>query len=189
MKAGGKLLDLGCCFGQDMRLLAADGAPAENLYGVDLEPQFLDLGFELFRDREKLHNKATFMAADIFDPESPLQRLNGQFDVVQTGSFLHLFGWDQSVQAAVTIATLLKREKGVLVVGRQIGGAQPGAEESSMVKSYRHNADSFRKMWDEVGEKTGDRWVVTVETEIWDSVGVSWTNDQMLKLKFVVERQ
>lgn len=30
LKKGEKLLDLGCCFGQDIRKLVHDGAPSEN---------------------------------------------------------------------------------------------------------------------------------------------------------------
>ena len=31
-----------------------DGAPAENIYGTDSESEFMDLGYDLFRDRDML---------------------------------------------------------------------------------------------------------------------------------------
>lgn len=36
LKGGAKYVDIGCCLGQDIRRLVADGAPAENLYGAEL---------------------------------------------------------------------------------------------------------------------------------------------------------
>ena len=32
-----KFLDLGCCLGQDLRVLLAAGVPGQKLYGADLE--------------------------------------------------------------------------------------------------------------------------------------------------------
>ena len=37
--------------------------------GLDIEPGFFDLGYELFRDREKMH--ATFLAADLTKTSGP----------------------------------------------------------------------------------------------------------------------
>lgn len=64
-KQGEKLLDLGCCMGQDIRKLVFDGAPAENVSATELEPEFIDLGFELFRDKERLE-RTTFTTGDFF---------------------------------------------------------------------------------------------------------------------------
>ena len=55
--APAKLLDVGCCFGQDLRRLVVDGAPSENLVGLELKPQFLSLGYDLFADREFLQRE------------------------------------------------------------------------------------------------------------------------------------
>ncbi|KAL8695808.1 MAG: hypothetical protein Q9201_007954 [Fulgogasparrea decipioides] len=60
-------LDLGCCLGQDIRKLVVDGAASENLYGLDIEPHFIDLGYELFRDRRTL--KSRFTIADLLTSE------------------------------------------------------------------------------------------------------------------------
>ncbi|KAL2059602.1 hypothetical protein ABVK25_000895 [Lepraria finkii] len=38
-----KILDIGCCFGQDIRQLVIDRVPAENIYGIDVELKFIDL--------------------------------------------------------------------------------------------------------------------------------------------------
>ena len=49
--------------GQVLRQLAFDGVDSSRLYGTDLEPRFLDAGYDLFKDQYKL--KATFVAGDM----------------------------------------------------------------------------------------------------------------------------
>ncbi|KAK4222798.1 hypothetical protein QBC38DRAFT_459999, partial [Podospora fimiseda] len=49
-KAGAVLLDCGCCFGQNLRQLAYNNVPQKNLIGLDLRQEFIDLGYESFRD-------------------------------------------------------------------------------------------------------------------------------------------
>lgn len=51
------LLDRGCCFAQDVRKLVDDGARPQNLYACDLKGEFLDVGYDLFKDKETINNK------------------------------------------------------------------------------------------------------------------------------------
>lgn len=89
LKAGGNLLDLGCCFGQDLKKLIHDGAPASSLFVADLRSEFIELGYELFLDKHKIG--VQFLIADIFDPFSSLKQLDDQLYVVYIGLFLHIF--------------------------------------------------------------------------------------------------
>ncbi|KAJ5525833.1 hypothetical protein N7494_012483 [Penicillium frequentans] len=57
-------IDIGCCFGQDLRQLVHDGIPSSQLIGLDIEGSLMDLGYELFCDRETLESK--FMVAEIY---------------------------------------------------------------------------------------------------------------------------
>lgn len=80
--AKGQLLaDVGCFIGHDLRHLANDGAPAENLYGFDIV-DFWSLGFEMFKDRGRFD--AHFINADIMavDSDSALAEFKGKIDVV-----------------------------------------------------------------------------------------------------------
>ncbi len=36
LKVGASVLDIGCCFGQDLRYAAADGVPTEKIYSSDI---------------------------------------------------------------------------------------------------------------------------------------------------------
>ncbi|KAK0341756.1 hypothetical protein LTR02_017117 [Friedmanniomyces endolithicus] len=86
LKAGEALLDLGCCFGQDLRRLVFDGAPASNLTGVELEQGFLDLGYELLLDRGRF--RVPLIAGDFFEPIPGLEK--GSFDMIHAAFFLSL---------------------------------------------------------------------------------------------------
>jgi SAM-dependent methyltransferase len=165
LKTGNEnFLDLGCCFGQEIRRLVADGAPSSNLYGSDLRREFFELGYEFFGDRQTLQSK--FIAADVFDPNSGLQELDGKIDILYAGSFLHLFGYEKQVEVCVRIVRLLKEKKGGLIVGRQVGHVEAG-ERSHRTNNeetmFRHNEESFKNMWELVGEKTGSSWRVEVK--------------------------
>ncbi|KAF2014946.1 hypothetical protein BU24DRAFT_423865 [Aaosphaeria arxii CBS 175.79] len=161
VKNGDKLLDIGCCVGQDIRKLVYDGAPSENLVGSDLKKEFMDIGYDLFRDGTTL--KATFIAADIFDPESDLKTIDGSMDIVYASHFFHLFNWDEQVDAAKRMVALLKPKAGSLVVGRHTGHTV--AEETTPrfkldKPKFRHNAESFARLWKQVEEETGTNFKI-----------------------------
>jgi len=165
------LLDLGCCFGQDIRSLVADGAPSENLYGADIHPEFLELGYELFRDKESLG--AHFLVGDVFDDEGEggkeLKKLDGKIDIIHAASFMHLFAWAQQVQLGIRMVQLLRpTTKDALVLGRQRGATKPGVYPTSnkSLMTYVHDPASFQRLWDEVGEKTGTKWNVIADLRI-----------------------
>ena len=138
--------------------------PSTHTWGADLRPDFFELGYELFQDKETL--KATFLAADIFDPESPLKDLEGKIDIIYAGSFLHLFNYQDQLRVCKRIVEILKPTKGSVVLGRQAGNlvAQERPHRTNTLQSmFQHNPESFKKMWEEVGEATGTKWRVDVE--------------------------
>lgn len=187
LKTGNEtLLDLGCCFGQEIRKLVYDGVPSSQLYGCDLLSGYFDCGYDLFRDRDTL--KATFFQADIFDPKSDLNKLDGKIDIIYIGSFLHLFGYSKQVEVCVRITELLKDKEGSMVLGRQVGDDNPGEFPSPSGRLHtmmKHNAESFRKMWEEVGKLTGTKWRVEAELKLWNQVGYPAWNGPNPDLKFL----
>jgi hypothetical protein len=200
VKKGDKFLDLGCCFGQEIRQLISDGAPAENCYGSDLRQEFVDLGYDLFQDRTKEGSKINFLVANIFDDDSSLNQLDGRISVVYTGSFFHLFTWDEQFDVAKRIVSILKPEPGVILCGRQVGNETPGNYASSVYEGerqrYRHDVKSWTDFWDEVGEATNTRWEVDA---VLDPFGIGFGEiEQKLtdarrekgarRLRFVVRR-
>ena len=166
IKGGEKFLDLGCCLGQEIRQLVFDGAPSANTYGSDLWGGFFPVGYELFRDLDRL--ETTFVAADVFDDASPLvTELEGKLDVVYTGAFFHLFDLAEQETVARRVVQLLAPKKGSMVIGRQSGSEVAGefsrAGDKSGRKHFRHNAESWKELWERVGKATGSRWEVEAD--------------------------
>ena len=182
IELGQKFLDIGCCLGSDIRALLYDGAPACNVFGLDIEAEFINLGYDLFVDEEKLA-RHHFRIASIFDetitrPDGTLGDLAGNIDIVHCGAFLHLFEWDGQVRAIERIILeILVQKRGCLLLGRQKGCKVPGTYDHSFreQKSYGHNETSFKAMWKEIGDRTGTEWKVdfTFEGDLIDGSGES----------------
>jgi SAM-dependent methyltransferase len=198
LKEGDKtLLDMGCCVGQELRKLVYEGVPSEKLYGVDLHQGFLDVGYHLFRDRETL--RSTLLAADIFDEENAaLKQIEGSIDIVHAGSFFHLFDWNQQVCAAKRVVQLLKPQKGSMLVGRQAGDVNAGEKSrpGKLGSRYRHNAESWKKLWAQVARETGTQWGINVrelrDEEYFRNENVSygdWNADSVRRIEFTFCRE
>lgn len=154
-------VDLGCCFGQDLRQLVLDGVPSSQLIGLDIESPLIDLGYELFLDHGTLDSK--FVVVDIFKgaQSAPWTELVARgADVVHCSAFFHLFPLPQQIDAAKIIAKVVK--KGGIIVGRQSGSVKP--TEVPAVKagttSFRHDISTLTEMWENVGVETGTKWKV-----------------------------
>ena len=139
--------------------------PATQLYGFDLEPAFIDMGYKLFQDRDKLH--ANMLSGDVLaDPNSPksedLTALEGSMDIVHAASLLHCWGWDDMITATKRLITLTRKQPGSMVIGNQMGSLDAGQYAMPTGKgfSYRHNVNSMEHFWSQVGEETGSSWKV-----------------------------
>ncbi|KAH8700892.1 hypothetical protein BGW36DRAFT_375195 [Talaromyces proteolyticus] len=170
-----KFIDIGCCFGQEVRKLAFDGVSHDRLYGSDIHPELLELGFELFRDRDRWASATavapSFFPMDIFSPVVPGDI---RFDIVYIAMVFHLFSREKQVQAATEIVTKLLVDKpGVIILGSQAGTINARSVQSRRhadKASFLHDVDSFKEMWVEVGEMTGTTWAVdAVLTKPWES--------------------
>jgi hypothetical protein len=142
-------------------LQAFDVAPTENLYGSDLRLDFISLGYDLFLDSDKFN--AHFIAVDIFDDGSDLvKQLSGKIDIIYTGAFFHLFDLEEQEKIAKRVVTLLKDKPNTLILGRQVGNVKPGNYQRRLRDGsrYRHDENTWTKMWEKVGEETGTEWNV-----------------------------
>ncbi|KAL8948259.1 MAG: hypothetical protein Q9222_005544 [Ikaeria aurantiellina] len=136
-------LDLGCCFGQDLRPL-------------------MECGYEFFPDRETLQSR--FIVADVFQGAAQgkawTESEERGFDVIHCSAFFHLFTLEEQLSSAKNIARLV-RQNGI-IVGRQMGSVKPGDVPAIKAgsSSYRHNVETFDAMWKRVGEGTQTQWKV-----------------------------
>ena len=197
-----QLLDLGCCFAQDIRKLIYDGVSSNLLYACDLKPEFLELGYDLFADREscRAHFFAMDVLRDLRNAEegrvNMLSILKGQIDFVYAASFFHLFSWDDQVRIARWVVQALRPRKGSMVFGRQTGNVRGQETERRVQKEedegkgpiWRHDVESWRRLWDVVGEETGSKWEVWAE--LYDSPHTlqHWSGEGVRMLRYEVTR-
>ena len=183
------MLDLGCALGQDLRRLAADGAPSENMYASDLRSDLWEIGYDLFRDRTTM--KARFIQADIFDSSSPLQGLNGRIDIIFACQFLHLFSWKKQSEVLKKVVEMSR--PGTCLVGYQVGRVHPVEIQRPWGIMFYHNVDSFNELWRQVADETGTGWAVDallVELSQWgaEKEDYDWMSAASRGLNFVVTR-
>lgn len=191
------LLDLACMVGQLVRWLAAEGVDSSRLYGSDLEQGFLDIGYDLWRDKGRL--KATFVAGDLLrDPDAPgvdaLAALDGKLTIVHMQKFFHLLTWDDQVKGAKRILRFLKPGRTDHIVwGDQIGSVKPGvnplpAAENEVTNRYLHDEASWQRLWDEVGAQTGTKWEARSELIPIPEAFLQWIADWPEKESFRILR-
>lgn len=185
LQEGQKILDMACCFGQTIRQLIADGAPARNIIGCDLQADFIELGYKLFKDRDKLQTE--FLVADIFDPASVLIDLKGDVDMIYAGSFFHLWGMEQQKEVSKIVVSLLRPKPGSMIVGRQVGALTAGERTGPTGTMFRHNEDSFKKMWEEIGDDLGITF--TVNATLKKLGNDHFMQDDTRRIWFSVRRQ
>ncbi|KAI1274234.1 hypothetical protein F5Y07DRAFT_219176 [Xylaria sp. FL0933] len=166
-------LDVGCCLGHVIRQLIAEGVSSERLYGIDLQPRFLKLGYDLFRDRDS--NRATFLSGDLLQDADPgLDVLAGKVDIIYASAFFHLFERGKQMQAAKRMIRFLNFDnRNAMIFGSNGGPKIPGWER------YVLDQVSWSSMWDEVGEATGTSWRTEMSVE---------SDDERVEAKFVVYR-
>ncbi|KAI0185551.1 hypothetical protein EV127DRAFT_348011 [Xylaria flabelliformis] len=186
-----RLLDVGCCVGQVLRKLAFDGVDSSRLFGTDVEPRFLDIGYDLFRDRNKF--KGRFVIGDILkqgeeQDEDVLSALDAKMTFIHATSFFHLFTWDDQVRAATRMVRFLHPDRrDVMLFGRQVGTMLPRNNgKAGSDKVYLHNADSWQQLWDEVGQRTGTKWKTTMEPT--EKIETGATESSLRKMTFCVLR-
>ncbi|KAE8152098.1 hypothetical protein BDV25DRAFT_151727 [Aspergillus avenaceus] len=159
------LLDLGCALGQDIRRLVYDGAPAESIVGMDIHQEFIDVGYELFRDRHNL--KARFIVGDFFKSCPGLEDLAGSIRVINSGYFMHLFTWEGQVDVAKRMISLMARREGDIITGVNFGNQTSGFWEKHLAVTgpmFLHDSASLSAIWRQIGQETQTHW------RVWSSV-------------------
>lgn len=166
-----------------------DGAPSASIYGIDIEPAFISLGYELFKDQGKL--QSTFIAGDIFDLN--LDFIKGEIDILLVKAFFHLFSWEKQVLAVRILISILKPSPGSMVIGMHLGSIKPAEHElrPGGPKTFRHSPDTFAELWREAAGDEAGSWKVDSSVDTVTMVGnerASWAEPDMRRIVFTVTR-
>ena len=155
-----------------MRRLAFDGAPTENMVGLDIVSHW-DVGLEMYCDGGGRF-KARFVEGDLLDEGDGKvnEMLTAKMDIISVSAVLHQWGWEKQVQAAKRIVSF-SRGPGALVVGHQIGNVRGGEimMKAIGVAVWRHDPATFERMWEEVGRATKTEWKVEARLLTWEDMG------------------
>ncbi|KAJ7111498.1 hypothetical protein C8R44DRAFT_842288 [Mycena epipterygia] len=170
------LLDLGCCFGTDIRKVAQDGFPTQNLIASDLRPEFWNLGHELFRFTPETF-PVSFLQGDVFDRNflalaaalstststtcrknpnvTSLTPLNGHISVLHTSYFFHLFNEQKQTEVAHLVAGLLSPLPGSMVFGEHVGKDVKGIRPDPYMRRvggemFCHSPESWVELWESI---------------------------------------
>ncbi|KAI0066430.1 hypothetical protein BV25DRAFT_1820373 [Artomyces pyxidatus] len=172
------LLDIGCCFGNDLRKAIADGYPVQNVVASDLYQGFWDAGHTLFRTTRETF-PVPFIAGDALDPAhlavvppftapppgprpdfaglTSLNQLQGRVAAVHSASFFHLFTEEQQLQIARALAGLVAPEPGSILLGRHAGLPEKGFRTSGATgyKGFCHSDKSWKELWEGIFGEAG----------------------------------
>ena len=186
-------MDVGCFIGQDLRKLVYDGAPSNNMYGVDIVSHW-DVGYSMYHDKDTF--AAKFIEADMLSDDNPeLMKLKGKMDVIEISAVMHQWDWDMQVKAASKLVAFSK--PGSMVVGYQMGNMEGKQllNKSMKLVQWRHDPKSFEKMWNQVGKDTGTTWETKAWLRSWEDMGwnpnvhPNWRQPGDMALDFCVTRK
>ncbi|TCD62950.1 hypothetical protein EIP91_006213 [Steccherinum ochraceum] len=168
-RKGSLFLDVGCCFGNDVRKAVHDGFPMDQAIASDLRPEYWDLGHKLFRTTPE-EFPVPFLPGDIFDPNflqiappatsapttsnpslkdlRSLTPLNGRLSALHSSAFFHLFDEAQQFAVAKAFAGLLSPEPGSVIFGSHRGEAVPGVRSMDEPQKFNHSPESWTELWE-----------------------------------------
>jgi len=172
------LLDIGPGLGQDIRKLIYDGVATTSIVGLELDPGLLEIGFDLFQDRQTLN--VPFVIGDLLvfgskstdtnldnatnNDSSTTPDLRRKFTIINASSLLHLFPLPLQHRLVQAMIELLLPQPGSRILGWQLGNPTPMDyfDMTNFTLQYRHDKDSFREFWADIGRDTGTSWLVDV---------------------------
>lgn len=123
-----------------------------------------------------------------------LDGLVGRIDVVFANSFLHVWDWDEMIVATKRLVSFTKARKGSMVVGRQLGSVSASSHEMPTKggSNWRHDIESMKSFWKQVGDETGSEWEVEAAlddgAELKENKGHGWSEPGMRMLSWSAVR-
>ncbi|KAI8957291.1 hypothetical protein F5Y11DRAFT_360944 [Daldinia sp. FL1419] len=147
-------LDIGTCFGQDLRKLVYDGALANRIWASDINSDFIELGFKLFNDVDKWPKDHFLCPGNLLSnsPGDRLMVLDDKVTILHTAHIFHLFNLEDQKAVVDRCLRLLRKDTGkpVLVIGIQGGKTVATSALRGDVPIFIHNEQSWEELWRDI---------------------------------------
>ena len=135
----GRLLDYGCGTGDNVRQLIRDGFPREWITAFDINRESIDLGFDLYRDKEEIADLFVVSETFPFGPE--------EFGTIYSASVIHVIADEKEFLDYLAHAYAALRPGGILF-GSTLGLAEgavrsPGARGPPRIMTREQLAGSL----------------------------------------------
>ncbi|KAK9792201.1 putative Methyltransferase [Seiridium cardinale] len=129
----------------------ADGAPSKSIYGVEFHGGFIDLSYDLWRDRDTL--RAQLMQGDILDLGESLSDLLGKMSYIHLGMVLHVFDLRKQALLLENCIKLLNPDRpGAMILGEAVGDVEGLQTPSGF---YMHSNKTLKDLCAEVSVHAG----------------------------------
>lgn len=136
-----RILDIGCGLGTDIRQFIFDGVKRNNITGLEIKQEYVNLGFELFGDQSIL--KDNFIIGDILNKNFPELNIRAPFNIIFTGSVIHLLT-KKKIELFLKIVYDLLSENGIFF-GRTSALQKPEKLKRSQSHiRYLHSPDTLK---------------------------------------------
>lgn len=100
------------------------------------------------------------------------------------------------MQVATHLVRLCRQRPGVMIAARQMGNTRGGSYPMKDIMAganYRHNVETIKGFWYDVGQATGTRWIVEAGLYIGEEIAkvknAEWANENDRMLWFCATRQ
>jgi hypothetical protein len=160
-----KIIDLGCCFGQEVRQMILDGVETKNIYAADIHDGYWNAGREFFMDNlSHLSTRldgVTTLFADFAQPyplpiectERMVDSLENNFEAVLCQMVFHVLSKEQTENMAKRMSSMLK--KGGILIGCCLGAigeeAVWGVIPKGVQPRYLQSLKSLTQLFNENG--------------------------------------
>lgn len=143
---------------------------------------FIDVGCRLFLNKGKQNVK--FVTGHLIEPDEgayqggPLaHELTGRVVAIFASSLFHMPDYEDQLLFAKRMVAMCEDRMGVMITGRQLGSYLGGRypmtgmrEDGYKFKSCRHNEQTMRSFWHEVGKVTDTQWTVDTATYMGEEI-------------------
>ncbi|PLW50391.1 hypothetical protein PCANC_07598 [Puccinia coronata f. sp. avenae] len=178
-------VDFGSNVGSDLRQVIHDGWKREDALAIDVLPEWIDLGNELFSKFEPPipYFIGEIFKTEVFDPNKKseplgdsldlfslkdLNDLKGRVTIISADFMFHLFGEKDQERLAQCFVALLSNQPGSSIFGLQRGSEHAGIQKLPYAPKahwYGHSAESWKTLW----ENIFDPGTVKIVTEMRES--------------------